>query len=80
MSNLTTVKEIKTALAIGCKIRHSRWGPGAYIYLIGSTLFSERQSPFIPLDSLEQLIPAGIGYWELYHENQGSDSSPKDRV
>lgn len=80
MSNLTTVKELRTALAIGCKIRHSRWGPGAYIYLVGSTLFNERQNPFIALDMLEQLIPAGIGHWEIYHENQGSNTSPEDRV
>lgn len=75
MAQLTTVNELKTALAIGCKIRHTHWGPGAYIYLVDSMLISERNNPFIPLASLESIVPPAIGFWEIYHENQGSNTS-----
>lgn len=41
-------------------------------------LINERGIPFIPLNSLEHIM--FLGHWGIYHENQGSNTSPKDRV
>lgn len=79
MGKLTTVNEIKTALSIGCKVRHSNWSQSAYLYLEGAQLFTELHEQFLPLKDLEILMTRS-GYWEIYHENQGSNTSPKDRM
>lgn len=79
MSKLTTVNEIKTALSIGCKVRHSNWLQSAYLYLEGAQLFTELHEQFLPLKDLEILMTRS-GHWEIYHEHEGSTDSPKDRV
>lgn len=68
-----TFNEARAALAIGCKITNSIWSPNRYIYLEGSMLINERGVPFIPLNSLEHIM--FLGRWEIYHENQGSNTS-----
>lgn len=74
-----TFNEARAALAIGCKItNYILWDPHRYVYLEGSMLINERGIPFIPLTSLEHIM--FLGHWGIYHENQGSNSSPKDRV
>lgn len=79
MSKLTTVNEIKTALSIGCKVRHSNWKQDAYLYLKGAQLFNELHEQFMPLEDLE--IPmTRSGHWEIYHEHKRGTGSPKDRV
>lgn len=69
-----TFNEARAALAIGCKITNTLWSPERYVYLDGSLLINERGIPFIPLNSLEHIM--FLGYWEIYHENQGSNTSP----
>lgn len=74
-----TFNEARAALAIGCKItNYILWDPHRYVYLEGSMLINERGIPFIPLNSLEHIM--FLGRWGIYHENQGSNISPKDRV
>lgn len=74
MSQLTTLNEVKAALAIGCKItNYILWDPHRYVYLEGSMLINERGIPFIPLTSLEHIMC--LGHWEIYHENQRSSTS-----
>lgn len=68
-----TFNEVRAALAIGCKITNSIWSPHRYVYLEGSMLINERGIPFIPLNSLEHIMC--LGFWEIYHENQGSNTS-----
>ena len=68
-----TLNEARAALAIGCKITNSRWSPDKYVYLKGSMLINESGAPFIPLNSLEHIM--FLGHWEIYHENQGSNTS-----
>lgn len=69
-----TFNEARAALAIGCKITNSTlWNPKRYVYLDGSMLINERGIPFIPLDSLEHIM--FLGQWEIYHEDQGSNTS-----
>lgn len=69
-----TFNEARAALAIGCKITNCLWDPYRYVYLEGSMLINERGIPFIPLTSLEHIM--FLGHWEIYHENQGSNTSP----
>lgn len=74
MSKLTTEKEIKTALSIGCKLHHSTWASHAYIYCKGSDVYVESGNRIGTTDNVELRV-SNIGHWEIYHENQGSNTS-----
>lgn len=74
-----TFNEARAALAIGCKV----YLPGYLIKIIsiGDTeiTYSSLTQDNIFIITIPDSLRNATN-WEIYHENQGSNTSPKDRV
>lgn len=75
-----TFNEAKAALAIGCKVRLPGWEDVLYTFKMDEYFIH-----YIHKDRGDKISRTPSSYlaridWEIYHENQGSNTSPKDRV
>ena len=75
-----TFNEARAALAIGCKVRRPHWKVTLYVYAMdeGIVHYVNRDGHHSNTHTPHSLLICTD--WEIYHENQGSNTSPKDRV
>lgn len=75
-----TFNEARAALAIGCKVYMPHWAVTRYVFAMDEQFVhylnnnGEARSAETPANHITSTD------WEIYHENQGSNTSPKDRV